>query len=105
MPFKFNPLSGNFDLVNPSSDGGGLDETFETVSKNLKGNPYTLTYTGEQLTSMLYTLPASESITKTFAYTGTKLTSITLSGDTPAGINLIKTLIYTGDSLTGITYA
>jgi hypothetical protein len=43
-------------------------------------------------------------IVKTFGYTGDKITTITLSGDTPAGIDLIKTLTYTGDKLTSIAY-
>lgn len=43
-------------------------------------------------------------ITKTLNYTGEKLTSIVLSGNTPNGISLTKTLSYTGDSLTNITY-
>lgn len=79
-------------------------QTFETVSKNLKGNPYALNYTSGNLTSIVYTL-TSGTITKTLNYTGTKLTSIVLSGDTPNGIHLTKTLSYTGDTLTAITYS
>jgi hypothetical protein len=81
-----------------------VDETFETVSKNLKSYPYVLNYTGSQLTSIVYTLPAG-SITKTLNYAGTKLTSIVLSGSTPLGINLTKTLTYSGSTLTGVSYA
>jgi hypothetical protein len=76
---------------------------FETISKNLKGNPYNLSYTSGKLTSIVYTLPTG-TITKTLNYTGEKLTSIVLSGDTPSGILLTKTLSYTGDNLTSITY-
>jgi len=79
-------------------------ETFETVSKNLKGNPYTLNYTSGKLTSIVYTLPTG-TITKTLNYTGEKLTSIVLSGNTPDGIKLTKTLSYTADLLTNITYS
>lgn len=79
-------------------------QTFETVSKNLKGNPYALNYTSGNLTSIVYTL-TSGTITKTLNYTGGKLTSIVLSGNTPSGINLTKTLSYTGDTLTSITYS
>ena len=82
----------------------GFQETFETVSKNLKGNPYALNYTSGKLTSIVYTL-SNGTITKTLNYTGEKLTSIVLSGDTPTGINLTKTLSYTGDTLTSITYS
>lgn len=81
-----------------------LWETFETVSKNLKGNPYTLNYTMWVLTSIVYTVWAG-SITKTFNNTGDKITSIVLSWDTPDWIELTKTLIYTGDTLTSITYS
>ena len=82
----------------------GFQETFETVSKNLKGNPYALNYTSGKLTSIVYTL-SNGTITKTLNYTDDKLTSIVLSGDTPTGINLTKTLSYTGDTLTSITYS
>jgi len=85
--------------------GVSFEDTFETVSKNLKGNPFVLNYTGTQLTSMVYTLPESEEITKTFAYTGSQLDSITLSGDTPSGIDLVKTLGYTDGKLTSVTYS
>lgn len=78
--------------------------SFETVSKNLKAWDYTLSYTGDSLTSITYTAGA-ETIVKTLGYTGDQLTTITLSGDTPSGIELVKTLTYTGDSLTGVAYA
>lgn len=84
---------------------GGSEETFESTSKNIKAYPYVLNYTGDNLTSIVYTLPVSGTITKTFGYTGDKLTTITLSGDTPSGIDLVKTLAYTGDNLTSITYS
>lgn len=80
------------------------DETFETVSKNLKGNPYVLNYTAGKLTSIVYTVVGG-TITKTLNYTGEKLNSLVLSGSTPNGINLTKTLSYTGDTLTNITYS
>jgi hypothetical protein len=79
--------------------------TFETVSQNLKQYPYTLSYTGEVLNQVIYSLPDSKSITKTLNYTGDKLTSVVLSGDTPSGISLTKTLTYTGDQLTSVNYS
>lgn len=78
-----------------------LADTFETVSKNLKAIDSTLNYTGENLTSIVY----SNGITKTLNYTGDKLTSIVLSGSTPGGIELIKILSYTGDNLTSVSYS
>lgn len=78
--------------------------TFEVISKNLYTYPYVLNYTGDNLTSIVYTTDTG-TITKTFAYTGDNLISITLSGDTPNGIDLIKTLTYTGENLTSIAYS
>lgn len=93
------------DLTNDSSFITSAEVTsFETVSKNLKAWDYTLSYTGDSLTSITYTSGA-ETITKTLGYAGDQLTTITLSGDTPSGIELVKTLTYTGDSLTGVAYA
>lgn len=83
---------------------GDIVETFESVSKNLKGFPAVLNYTLGELTSITYTTE-SGTITKTLNYTGDNLTSIVLSGDTPAGIELTKTLNYTGDILTSISYS
>jgi len=82
----------------------GVRETFETLSKNLQSEPYALVYTGATLTTIVYTVLAG-TIVKTLNYTGDKLTSIVFSGDTPAGIQLTKTLNYTGDNLTSITYS
>ena len=78
--------------------------TFETVSKNLSSYPYTLNYTGEDLTSIVYNTGVGQ-ITKTFGYTLGDLTTVTLSGDTPLGIDLIKTLTYSLGNLTNITYS
>lgn len=87
-----------------SLQGDSYDETFETVSKNLKGKPYALNYTSGKLTSIVYTIVGGN-ITKTLNYTGDKLTSLVLSGATPTGISLTKTLTYTGNTLTSITYS
>lgn len=84
--------------------GDSWQQTFETVSKNLINYPATLNYTGADLTSIDYTTGGG-TITKTFGYTAGVLTSITLSGDTPAGIATTKTLGYTGDDLTSINYS
>jgi hypothetical protein len=89
----------------PGTPGESWQETFESVSKNLKSKPYALTYTGGVLTSIVYTLGGGLFITKTLGYTGSNLTTIVLSGDTPSGITLTKTLTYTGGVLTGIAYS
>ena len=86
--------------------GESWQETFETVSKNLKAKPFALNYTDGRLTSIVYNTAPAEFITKTLDYNedGT-LNTITLSGDTPSGIELIKTLEYTGGVLTAVSYS
>ena len=81
--------------------GASWEETYESVSKNLKGIPFSLNYSSGLLTSVVY----STGITKTFNRTGNKITSIVLSGSTPSGIALTKTLGYTGDNLTSVGYS
>lgn len=82
-----------------------LGEDFETVSKNLKSYPYTLTYGVDGLDTITYDLGGGLSIVKTFNYTLSVLTSIVLSGDTPSGIELTKTFGYTGVDLTSVVYS
>jgi len=88
----------------PGPQGESYQETFESVSKNIKSWNYSLNYTLGALTSIVYTDNIS-TITKTLNYTLGKLTSIVLSGDTPSGITLTKTLNYTGSNLSGIVYS
>lgn len=108
ITFITPPANGStiFAYYNTFTAGGvdTLEQSFETVSKNLKAYPATLSYTGDNLTEIVYTLP-SGIITKTLNYTGDNLTSVVLSGDTPLNITLTKTLGYTGDNLTSITYS
>lgn len=92
-------------IQGPTGPTGSFADSFETVSKNLRSYPAALTYTLGQLTSIVYDLGGGDSITKTFGYSGGKLVTITLSGDTPSGIDLVKTFSYTGDNLTGVTYS
>lgn len=78
--------------------------SFETVSKNLAGHPFTLGRTGALLTSIVYGTPAGNVI-KSFAYNLGLLTTITLSGVLPIGIKTVKTLNYDSGGLTGATYS
>lgn len=78
-----------------------LSVSFESVAKNLDAADAEYNYTGDNLTSIVY----SNGITKTFNYTGDNLTSIVLSGSTPGGISLTKTFTYSGEILTDITYS
>ncbi len=82
---------------------GGIGASFETVSKNLKAWDAAFAYTLGVLDTITYTSGAL-TVVKTFGYTLGKLTSLTLSGDTPGGIDLVKTLSYTGDELTAVAY-
>lgn len=96
-------LSGDGTAANPLSVvGGGLSDSFETVSANLSAYDNTLNYDGSgNITSIVY----SNGVTKTFNYTGADITSIVLSGSTPDGIELTKTLTYTSGDVTGIAYS
>lgn len=78
--------------------------TFESVSKNLKSWDASFTYSLGNLSSISYT-DGVDTIVKTFNYTLGSLTSIVLSGDTPAGIDLTKTFTYSGSNITTISYS
>jgi len=82
-----------------------LGDDFETVSKNLQSYSHSLTYGVDGIDNIIYDLGGGLSITKTFHYTLSALTSIVLSGYTPSRIELTKTLNYTGVDLTSITYS
>jgi hypothetical protein len=99
---------GNFatiNLINTVDVSSLLGEDFETVSKNLKSYPYDLIYGADGIDTIVYDLGGGLSITKTFNYVATVLTTIILSGDTPSDIKLTKTLNYTGDDLTNVIYS
>ncbi len=97
-------LLANSWVASPSSPSG-IQDSFETVSKNLIAYRYTINYNVDgTVDDIVYTDGATIFITKTFNYTGDKLTSIVLSGDTPAGIDLTKTFTYTGDVITSVAY-
>lgn len=80
-------------------------EEFETVSKNLKTYPYTLTNGVDGVSDITYDIGGGLSVIKTFHYTLGILDNITLSGDTPTGIKLTKTFHYIGDELISVTYS
>lgn len=85
---------------------GSVENTFETVSKNLKAYPYSLGYgQSGQLSTITYTTPIG-SIIKTFNYDGGKLVSISLSGSgVPTGIRTVKTPVYSGDKIIDWLYS
>lgn len=89
--------------------GASWQETFETVSQNLKAYQSVNNYTDNRLTSIIYTVPSMGAIQKTFNYTGDKITSIVLANAVgqalPSGISLTKTITYTGNNISGVTYS
>lgn len=78
---------------------------YEVINKNLNSYPYTISYSGDDISSIVYTV-GGNSITKTFGYSGSDLTSVTLSGDLPDGLTeTTKTLAYTNGTISSITYS
>jgi hypothetical protein len=76
--------------------GGGIAESFETVSKNLLSSDIVSSTT----TSMTY----ANGIIKTIDDSVEGTIVITLSGATPSGIDLVKTVTLVGDNLPTVTY-
>ena len=77
--------------------GGGLAETFETISKNLEASNASFNFTGQILTSIVY----ANGWTKSFTYTIGVLTQMTL---TDGITTYTKTFTYTSGVLTSIAY-
>jgi hypothetical protein len=80
-----------------------VKNSFETINENLKSYDKTFSYTGSRLDSVTYSF-GGKTIVKTLTYSGLKLLSVVLSGDTPSRIDLTKTLSYSGLNLTGVVY-
>jgi len=83
---------------------GSVEESFETVSKNIKAWPATFNWVDGSLSSIVYSDGVS-SITKSFSYSGGYLTQITLSGDTPLSASLIKSIVYSSGKPATISYS
>lgn len=102
---RVSKIKGGFTMFGGSASSEEiLGKTFETISKNLNSNPYTISYTGDNISSISYTTPRGV-ILKTLSYTGDNLTSIVLSGAIQVGGTLTKTLAYSGDNLSSVSYA
>lgn len=86
------------------SSSSGLQETFETISKNLKQYPHSFSYSGEVLTGIIYTITSSSYVNKELLYSGTTLLRIRLTGNPVPSTALNKYLLYSGDYLTGVYY-
>jgi len=83
----------------------GYRTNYETIAQNLSQYQYQVNQTNSIVTSIVYTVDSSNTITKTFNYDGTgKLISITITG-TALGGTYTKTLTYSGTAITGALYS
>lgn len=100
-----NASTDTITISSSGGGGGGYTETFETVSQNFNEYPYTITYSGGEISTITYDLGGGQSIVKTFNYTSGNITTIVLSGDTPSGINLTKTFTYSSGNIVSVAYS
>ena len=84
---------------------GELIQNFETITQNLKQYNHSINYTGDKVSSLVYTVSAGVFITKTLNYNGEKLASIVISGAVLEGPSLTKTFIYTGENISSVEYS
>lgn len=84
--------------------GDSYQESFESVSKNLRSYPYTITYSDGKVSYIDY-VTSSGNIRKQLIYTGENVTAIVLSGATPDNIALTKSLTYTDGNITEVSYS
>lgn len=98
-----NVLNVTVQTTGARGPAGSVEETFESVSKNIKAWPSTFSYSSGVLQSITFAKD-SESVTKSFNYTSGKITSVTLSGDTPESIPLTKSISYSGSQITSVSY-
>ena len=90
-------MTGNVVTINAAT-------TFESLSKNIKSYPYALVRTGSTITSIQYTTPTTDIITKTLNYTSGKISSISITGTPLANVVYTKTLAYSGADIMGASY-
>ena len=84
--------------------GEYIEQSFETISKNLNQYPYSLNYYSGVLTSVIYSLGTGLNISKNLEYNNSGLlVKVSLSGSVPS-VSLNKNLLYSGSSLTGVYY-
>jgi hypothetical protein len=84
--------------------GDYIEQSFETVSKNLNQYPYSLNYYSGTLTSVVYSISTGLNISKNLEYNNSGLLiKVSLSGNVPS-VSLNKNLLYSGSNLTGVYY-
>jgi len=97
-------LNQNTGLIQIDTSGF-LEETFETVSKNLKQYPYQIVYNNSGDVSLIRYYIDSDSIEKHLYYNPSgEVYEVHLSGNTNPGIDLHKELLYSGSIVTGVRY-
>lgn len=83
---------------------GSVEESYESVSKNIKAWNSTFNWVDGSLSSISYSDGIS-TILKSFSYSSGLLTQITLSGDTPLSASLTKSINYVSGKPATITYS
>lgn len=97
-------ISGSTTIITGGSTG--LQETFETISRNLKQYDYKLYYdTGSYLTGVRYNITPSTYVSKTLSYSSGLLNQVTLTGNPVPSTSLSKLFFYSGSVLTGVSYS
>ena len=82
-----------------------IGDSYETVSKNLRDYPKSLTYSGTTLLQVTHSLDDGSYIYKIFVYSGSYITTASLIGNLPVGIKTNKILSYNSSgSVVGINY-
>jgi hypothetical protein len=79
--------------------------TFETVSRNLNAYPYIINRSNDTISNVVYTVPGSGIITKTFSYSSGLITSIAIYGPAIGPKTFAKNLTYVGTSVSGASYS
>jgi hypothetical protein len=79
--------------------------TFETVSKNLNAYPYVINRLNDTISNVVYTVPGSGTITKSFTYSFGLITSIAIYGVPIGAKTFAKNLTYVGTSVSGASYS
>lgn len=84
---------------------GTFQTTYETLNRNLSAYDYVINRTGSVITSIVYTLPSTETITKEFTYNGSLIESMAIYGVPLGSTVYTKNLAYSGSFVSGASYS
>ena len=85
---------------------GTFETSYETLNKNLSAYNYVINRSGSTITSIVYTLPNTQTITKAFTYNGSgQITSMSISGVPLGSTVYTKNLAYSGTFVSGASYS